>query len=237
MAYRYADRNDRWKAITAVLAVHVVLGAVILSGLNVEIASRVADRLETFSIRIPEPPPEEPPPEPMREDSAPEEAGAPGKKADPTPIVAPKPEIVLPPREVIAAAVKPGSGSASTSGAASSGTGTGAGGSGTGRGGGGAGGGGGGFTPAQRVSKIPDSLYQRFVSTSGIRRGRVGLTVKVNTDGRPSNCRIVRSSGNPSADSLMCQLTMQYVRFRPARDPQGRPVAQDISWYPDWSPR
>ena len=39
-----------------------------------------------------------------------------------------------------------------------------------------------------------------------------------------------------AADSLMCQLTERYVRFRPARDPQGRPVAQDIGWSPDWSP-
>jgi hypothetical protein len=32
----------------------------------------------------------------------------------------------------------------------------------------------------------------------------------------------------------MCQLTEQYIRFRPARDPQGRAVAQDITWYPNW---
>lgn len=236
MAYRYADRSDRLKAISAVLAVHAILGAVILSGLNVEIVHRAVERLETFDISLPEPPPEEPPPE-LRRDRADKEEGAAGKKAEPTPIVAPKPEIVLPPRDVIAAAVQPGTGTASTSGAASSGTGPGAGGTGTGRGGGGTGGGGAGFTPAQRISKIPDSQYRRFVSTSGISRGRVGLTVKVNVDGRPSNCRIVRSSGSAAADSLMCQLTVQYVRFRPARDPQGRPVAQDISWYPDWSPR
>jgi hypothetical protein len=32
----------------------------------------------------------------------------------------------------------------------------------------------------------------------------------------------------------MCQLTEQYVRFRPALDPIGRPVAQDVTWYPNW---
>ena len=57
MAYRYEDRSDRWKAISAVLAIHVVLGAVILSGLNVEIVSRAVDRLETFDISLPEIPP------------------------------------------------------------------------------------------------------------------------------------------------------------------------------------
>ena len=45
-----------------------------------------------------------------------------------------------------------------------------------------------------------------------------------------------RSSGHPGADALMCQLALRYVRFRPARDPQGRPVAQDITWFPYWAP-
>ena len=33
------------------------------------------------------------------------------------------------------------------------------------------------------------------------------------------------------------QLTLTWVRFMPARDPQGRAISQDITWYPDWSPR
>jgi protein TonB len=56
----------------------------------------------------------------------------------------------------------------------------------------------------------------------------------VNTDGRISNCRIARSSGDGYADSTMCQLAQQYVRFRPAMDPAGHPVAQDVTWYPNW---
>jgi hypothetical protein len=40
-----------------------------------------------------------------------------------------------------------------------------------------------------------------------------------------------------TVESLYCQLAQQYVRFRPALDAEGRPVAQDITWYPDWSPR
>ena len=234
MAYRAEDRRDRWKAIAATAAVNLLLGAVILTGLNVKIVHDAVERLETFDISLPKPPPAEPPAETRPADTAPKEAGDPGKKAEATPIVAPKPEVQLPPRDVIAAAAQPGTGTASTSGTGTSGIGPGAGGSGSGRGGGGSGA---GFTPAQRISKVPDSQYRRFVSASGLRRGSVGLTVKVNVDGRPSDCRIVRSSGSPSADSLMCEMTLRYVRFRPARDPQGRPVAQDISWYPDWSPR
>ena len=134
------------------------------------------------------------------------------------------------------AAPVPGQGAAPSAGAAQAGTGTGAGGAGSGLGGGGSGGSGAGFTPARRISKIPDREYRRFVAASGMRRGSVAITVKVNTDGRPSDCRIVRSSGNAGADALMCQLTVRHVRFRPARDPQGQLVAQDITWVPDWRP-
>ena len=227
------DRVARTKAIAAVVAVHAALAAAILSGLNVEVVTRAVERLQTIDIRIPPPPPPQPPPPPRpKPKQAPLEEGAAGKKAEPSPIVAPKPRI--PVVSPLPAAPVAGTGSATTAGAANTGTGTGAGGSGSGRGGGGVDYS--KFTPAQRISKIPDREYRRFVGASGMQRGRVGLTVKVNPDGTPSNCRIVRSSGNPSADSLMCQLTLTYVRFRPARDDRGRPVAQDITWYPDWAP-
>ncbi|MBA3512178.1 energy transducer TonB [Sphingomonas sp.] len=238
MAYQASHKPDRIKALAGVLAVHVALGAVILTGLNVRTVATTIERLRTFDItELPPPPPPPPPPSPTPE-RAKEKEGAAAKKALPTPVVAPPPKIVLPAKSPVVASRVPSTGSAATAGAAASGTGTGAGGSGTGLGGGGrgSGGSGDGFTPAQRISKIPDREYRRFVTASGMRRGRVGITVKVNTDGRLSNCRVARSSGNSSVDSLMCSLTLQHVRFRPARDPQGRPVAQDITWYPDWTP-
>ena len=230
-SYRGSGKQDRAKALTAVALVHLVLGAAILTGLNVSIVHKTVERMQTFDIPLPKPPPPPPPPPPKeqpREQRAAE--GAPEKKPAPSPVVAPKP--VLPVQSPVRASEVAGTGSASTAGAGGRGTGTGAGGTGSGPGAGD----GRGFTPAQRISRIPNSEYRRFVALSGMRSGRVGVSVKVNTDGRPSNCRIVRSSGNPAADSLMCQLTERYVRFRPARDPQGRPVAQDIGWSPDWSP-
>ena len=155
-------------------------------------------------------------------------AGAPAKKAEATPVVAPQPRI--PVQSPIPAAKIAGTGSASNSGAGTSGTGTGAGGSGNGPGGGGTG----GFTPAQKISKIPNGEYRRLVAASGMDRGTVGIALRVTPEGRASNCRVVRSSGNRQADSLMCELTERYVRFRPARDPTGRAVAQDVTWYPNW---
>jgi protein TonB len=222
-----ADPPDKAKAIAAVVAVHVALAAAILSGLNVRIVSHAVEQLKTFDIREPPPPPPEPPPPAPKPARARLEEGAAGKKAEPSPIVAPQPK--LPVQSPLPAAPIPGTGSGTTAGAAAYGTGTGAGGSGTGRGGGG-----GEFTPAQKLTRIPDREYRRLVAISGMPRGSVGISIKVTSDGLASNCRVVRSSGSPQADALMCQLTVQYVRFRPARDPSGRAVAQDLTWYPNW---
>ena len=232
-SYRAADRTDRAKAIAAVAIVHAGLAAIILSGLNVRIIAERIEALDTFDVVEVVPPPEPPPPMKPAE-RAREEEGAAGLKAEPTPLVAPKPAINVPAKPPVAASPVAGTGNAATAGAATTGTGTGAGGSGAGRGGGG--GDFSGYTPAQRISRIPNREYRRLVQLSGRRAGTVGITLKVNTDGSPSNCRVVRSSGDNAVDALMCQLAIQHVRFRPARDREGRPVAQDITWFPDWAP-
>ncbi len=225
-----ADRPDKAKAIAAVLAVHAALAFLILSGLNVEMVSRAVEKLNTFNLQPPPPPPPVPPPPKPRASAQEKPAGAPAKKAEPTPVVAPQPRIPAP--SPIPAARIAGAGTATTSGAGTSGAGTGAGGSGTGSGGGG----GGDYTPARKLTKIPDREYRRFAAT-GIVSGSVAIAVRVNADGSLSNCRVARSSGNATADALMCQLFVQYVRFSPARDPAGQPVAQDITWVPVWTRR
>ncbi len=226
-----ADRPDQAKAIAAVVAVHVALAFIILSGLNVRMVQRAVERLTTIDITEPPPPPPvQPPPKPAPQPHAMKEAqGAPAKKAEPSPVVAPPPKLPVP--SPIPAAKIAGTGSAPTSGAALAGNGTGAGGTGTGPGGGGNDFS--GYTPARRISRIPDREYGALAAT-GLRSGNVGVTIKVNPDGSVSNCRIARSSGNSYADSLMCQLTVRYIRFDPARDPNGRPVAQDITFFPNW---
>ena len=231
----YRQSNpDRAKAAVAAFLVHVAIGAAFLTGLATQVSRQTSDVLTTFDV--------EPPPLPVvelkPEESAPKgDPGEAGKKADPTPIVAPDPIIELPAEPPIAAAPAAGQGAATSAGAAQAGTGTGAGGAGSGPGGGGSGGAGAGFTPALKITKIPDAEYRRIKAMSGMRNGSVGLSVRVGPDGVPANCRIARSSGNSSVDALMCQLTLTWIRFRPARDPSGRAVAQDVTWYPGWSPR
>jgi protein TonB len=225
-----ADGPDQAKAVTAVIAVHAALAFVILTGLNVEIVSKAVEQLKTFNLQAPPPPPVTPPPKPRPEPKTNQDAGAPAKKAEAAPVVAPQPKIPEP--SPIAAAKVAGTGSASTSGAAAAGSGTGAGGSGSGAGAGGSG----GFTPARKITKIPDREYRRFAAT-GIASGSVAISIRVNPDGSVSNCRVARSSGSAYADSLMCQLTEQFVRFSPARDPSGRAIAQDVTGVPNWKPR
>lgn len=225
-----ADRPDKAKAITGVVAVHVALAFIILSGLNVGVVRQAVEQLTTININEPPPPPPvQPPPKPApHPQAAKKPEGAAAKKAEPSPIVAPEPKLPVP--SPIPAAKIAGTGHAQTSGAATAGNGTGAGGSGNGPGGGGDFS---RFTPARRISKIPDREYRMLAST-GMQSGRVGVTIRVNTDGSVSNCRIARSSGNAYADGLMCQLTLRYIRFEPARDPYGRPVAQDVTFAPNW---
>jgi len=229
----YRQSNpDRAKAAAATLVVHLAIGAGLLTGLINHVARPVDDPLQTIVVTE-LPPPATLPAEPQVKTAPKDEAAPPNLKANPSPVVAPEPK--LPIQSPLSAAPVAGLGSAVSVGASDvAGPGTGVGGNGSGRGGGGTGA---GFTPARKITKIPDREYRRITALSGSRSGSVGLSIRVGPEGAPADCRIVRSSGNPDVDELMCRLTMTWVRFRPARDPQGRAVSQDVTWYPDWSPR
>ncbi len=233
MAYRAEDNPDRIKAVAGVLLVHAALAAVILSGLHVRFADRMVVPLKTFDINAPAPPPSPPPPRQTAE-RARDEEGAAGKKAVPTPVVAPEPRIAVPATPPIRASRVAGQGSASSAGAASAGTGTGAGGSGSGLGGGGQGDFS-GFTPARMLNKIPDREYRR-ISSGRIPHGSATIRFRVSPNGRMTSCRVIRSSGDHYVDWVVCNAATNHLRFSPARDASGRPVAQDMSYTPTWRP-
>lgn len=227
----YRQSNpDRAKAAAAALLVHVAIGAAFLTGLVTHVSQRPSEVLQTFDVtELPPPPIVE-----VEEQSAPkDDPGEAGKKAEPTQIVVPEPKIRVPAKPPVPAAPVQGPGAAQSAGAAIAGTGTGAGGTGSGLGGGGSGGSGTGFTPPRQTRKIPDREYRR-ISASGLRNGSVAVRIVVSPEGRAASCRTARSSGNPSVDALVCQLTQQYVRYRPARDANGRPVSWELTWEPYW---
>lgn len=65
--------------------------------------------------------------------------------------------------------------------------------------------------------------------------GIVGFAVSIDRRGRPTACRIERSSGARLLDETTCTLLMRRARFRPALDRAGRPVAavyrQEVRWH------
>lgn len=225
-----AEGPDQAKAITAVVAVHLALAFVILTGLNVRSVSEAVERLKTFNLAQP-PPSSPPPPQSRPHEAAKKPQGAAGRKAEPSPVVAPPPRVLAP--SPLPAATTAGSGSASTSGASTAGNGTGAGGSGIGTGGGGYGDTS-RFTPAQLVRNLTRGDY-RSIAQGRLPTGRAMVALRVETSGVPSNCRVVRSSGDAGIDSSLCPLIEARLRFRPALDDQGRPIPYQLQYVATWS--
>jgi len=149
-----------------------------------------------------------------------------------TPVVVPKPVIVLPTPQPIVASPTPAQGVQATQGASdvvAPGTGAGGSGSGTGSGGAGNGPGGGGdgiaararlLTPGIRPRDYPPQLRGRFE-----RSGSPFVLFTVATNGRVYDCRIYRSSGDPDIDSATCALVTARHIYRPAINQRGEAVA------------
>ena len=67
--------------------------------------------------------------------------------------------------------------------------------------------------------------------------GSVVVQFTVQADGRVSNCGAVRSSGKASLDALTCRLVEERMRFKPALDGQGNPVASTAHARYEWGRR
>lgn len=239
MAYRTDISNGaRGGAIAAVIAIHAVLLFALLHMSGKVDLTGPESALRVFNLAPPAPPPEPPPPPPQPEQEAKpkdkEGGSAPRNiKSEATPVKAPKPRVVVPPVPQIAASETPRQGTAPTQGASPlPGTGTGAGGSGTGTGSGsgGSGTGGGGdngvaepphlATPVLTGRDFPRETLDRWP-----RGASVFLRLRVDARGYVSECIVDRGSGVASIDSELCALAHQRLRFRPALNRGGQPVA------------
>ena len=226
-----ADRPDQAKAIAAVVAIHAALAFIILSGLNVRMVRQTVESLTTIAIEQPPPPPPIRPPKPAPKPQAMRPEGAPAKQAQPTPVVAPQPKLPVP--SPIPAARVAGPGASTLSGAAQAGSGTGAGGSGSGLGGGGAADYS-RFTPARLVRNLTRGDY-RALADGRMPAGRAMVSLRIEPTGQPSNCRVLRSSGDPYVDAGLCPLITERLRFLPARDDQGRAIAYRLDYVATWA--
>jgi protein TonB len=236
VAYRTdVNARDKSGAIAAVVAIHAALlfAFLNLSGkldLGVEQAG-----LRIIDLSIPPVPPP-PPPQQRRHQAKPKEkegGSAPKNiRSQATPVVAPKPKIVTPPVQKIAASETPRQGTAPTQGAAAvrgPGTGAGGAGNGTGSGTGGTGPGGGDngvtepphlATPVLGGRDIPPEIMDRWP-----RGATVFMRLRVNARGTVAECTVDRGTGVAAIDNAMCNIAHERLRFRPALNRSGQAVA------------
>jgi protein TonB len=237
VAYRTDISNrDRSGAIAAVIAIHALLLVALLnlSG-NMDLPGGQAV-MRVFDINQPPPPPPPPPPK-QREQAKPKEkeggSAPPNIRSEATPVKVPEPEVVVPPLPQIAASETPREGTQPTQGAApvvGPGTGAGGTGTGTGSGSGGNGPGGGGrggvaepphlATPVLTGRDFPRDLLQQWP-----RGATVFMRLRVDARGYVSECTVDRGTGVAAIDSVVCNLAHDRLRFRPALDRSGQPVA------------
>jgi protein TonB len=247
------NTSDKGGAIAGVIAIHAGLAFAFLhlSGTVDLTDPQSALRVINLAEVKPPPPPEPPPPPPERqvqtEKPKEKEGGSSPKnlKSEATPVVAPKPRIVIPVPPKIAVAEKPREGAAPTQGASDvQGPGTGAGGTGTGTGSGaggsGTGGGGSGGKLASRSRLSTPVLTGRNFSRDLLRAWPRGADVftrlRVDANGYVIQCIVDRGTGNPAIDNEVCERIRTYLRFEPAVDESGQRVA-DWAGYRQAAPR
>jgi len=229
--------RERLGGALGALAMVVLLGWLLIGGLTVRLQLGEEPVLKLLSFTLPPPPPPEPEIAPKPKPQAPKEEGKaspPNKVSRATEVVAPLPAPVPPP---IPAATKPAQGSDNSSGNAPiAGPGTGAGGTGDGTGSGGRGNGaGGGGGTALRLLKgdITGRDYPKAAAEAGA-QGTVGMRFTVGVNGRVTDCRVTRSSGNADLDAVTCQLILKRFRYEPSRDASGKPYADVVTGEQAW---
>ena len=214
--------RDRAGPIIAVVLVHAALAFMLLTMSGHLSIPMVEQALKMIDVTPPVLPPSPPPPRVSRASAKPKAAAPPAKKAEASPVVAPKPRLILPIPSPIVAAPVPAQGSASSQGAATAGAGSGAGGRGNGTGGGGDGDEGSGTHPRPMFRPLNPRGFPRALVEPLPPGARVFIMFTVQLDGHITDCTIRESSGTPALDALVCQVAQQRFRYEPARRGDGR---------------
>jgi periplasmic protein TonB len=211
----YADQKmsgNKIVAIVIVALIHAVLGYAFVTGLAFQYVKKVSEKLNTFDVEEPPPPPpDEPPPPP------PDIPLTPPPVVSPPPIVmTPSPPVVInttpvppPPMPVVVAVPVPPPPPA-----------------------------------APRVSQaagLKGNPGQFFGADnyppSALRAGEAGRVVAsltVGVDGRVTDCVVSTSSGSSALDQATCRIARSRVRFSPAKDDNGAPIASKYTLPVRW---
>lgn len=228
--------RPRWKVGLTVAAFHVIMIAGLVRAFSPGLAAQAVQSV-TQAFTITAAPPTRPSPAPPPSPSVDKEAGvaAPaGRRADPQPVSAPRPRVVVTKK---AAAPVSGKGYENASGASDKGDDTGkdGGGIGTGAGGQGSGQGGGAARSPVKIGGDINSARDYPRESRDLRVGtKVIVALTVGTDGRVQACRVVVASADADAGRITCKLATERFRFRPATDASGKPVEAVFGWQQKW---
>ncbi|WP_091146909.1 TonB family protein [Novosphingobium sp. CF614] len=226
----------RWGVAGLVLLIHIVMIAGLIRAFTPQFAATVVHTItQAFTVPMPSrsPPvdPASPRVEPQPREGA---ASAPGKKARPRAVEAPRVTLAVKPTP---APPIPGQGDASASGARAEGEGAGASGTGIGMGSGasGAGQGGGSGSPTVKIAGDINSAKDYPRASRDLRIGAaVTVELAIGADGRVRACRVVQPSPDAQADRITCELATRRFRFRPAADGAGNPIEAIYRWRQRW---
>ncbi|WP_284124386.1 energy transducer TonB family protein [Parerythrobacter aestuarii] len=228
---RFTEKKRRPSVpvLLLIALLHVALFYGLLKALAPDFTGEVEDKvLSAITVTVTTPPEDLPPNDPEPDEGS---QGNPGDRAVPKPTSAPSPKIPIrkdepqPRATSTGSDINSGANQGDGTGSAGEGLGTGAGRGGSGRGG----------IPVTRpvlVATITDA--SSFPIPPGGRKERIGKSVDVrlgvSTQGRVTSCSIVRASPFPETDAKVCELAYEQVRFEPARDANGDPVASTFTY-------
>lgn len=81
----------------------------------------------------------------------------------------------------------------------------------------------------------PDDYPAAAVGTGA--HGRVSVMLKLDTQGRITDCHVLRSSGSSILDQATCSILHRRARFTPSMDSNGNAVVGYIDQSVDWQAR
>lgn len=217
----YADRDVSGSRVVAIVVVAIILAVVgyaFVTGLAYKYVKQVGKELNVIEIEEPPPPPPEEPPPPPPPDTpmTPPPVVTPPpmvRTNTPPPVVmqsVPTPPAVYIPQPtaappVVAAPPAP---------------------------------------PAPRVSQAAkaqgnpgqyfgaDAYPQAAVRAQA--QGRVVARLSIGTNGRVTDCSVTTSSGNSDLDTTTCRIAKSRVRYTPAKDDSGNPIASTATLPVRW---
>jgi len=210
MAYldRHTDPRRRTTAITGVIAIHALIGYVLVTGLVSTLVPHRDGHTGGYTIPLPAPtPPPTPTPQPSASPSpVPSSTSAPFPFPTPTPTSGPDPYPTLGPLPTSGPDTGPtGTPTHSTV-----------------------------FKPNPAMAKNDP---RKWVTTDDYpardlreeNEGTAFFRAVIGTNGRVSACEIVRSSGHPGLDAATCKAVTARARFEPATDENGAKVVGTYS--------